>query len=181
MTSFSPFRKHGLSHFIHESPWRQGNDLIWGEDSSIWGLCRRIALIFFSPMNNSYIISNPPKQESHSQGLIFSLMLPSRDLLCSSVLAHRQSILSYRPCLLTLIVHQRSNASEVSGRKNELHHARIWLEKDLGSGIRDGEAAINLSSCGNCLGTDWVWRRQRSYSWALHRHPNREWNRIERI
>lgn len=89
--------------------WSQGNNLIWREGSSIWELCRRNAIIFYFPMKHSYIISSSPKQESHFQGLIFSLVLLSRDLLCSSVLAHRQSIFSYRACLLTLVVQWRSD------------------------------------------------------------------------
>lgn len=103
----------GCTEPLH--PWiclesRQQPDF-GGVGSSIWRPCRRGP--FFCPMRHLYIISNPPKQESRVQGLNFSyiLMLLSRDLLCSSVLAYWQSIFSYRACLSALVVLQRSEES----------------------------------------------------------------------
>lgn len=136
---------------------------------------------FFFPMKHLYYfqLSKTGVVLPHLQGLIFShiLMLFSRDLLRSSVLAYRQSIFSYRACLLALVMLKflrfillaKSN-STMSGPGV----VGVCLRQELGSEIWDEEAATGLGSHGSCLGTGWVWRRQRSYSWALHRHLNRE-------
>lgn len=112
-TNFSPFRNHGL-HWaaspvnpsgVKKATWIFSS--FWEGGSFIWWLCRR--RLYLCPMRHSCIISSLPKQESHFHTLIFSciLLLLSRNLVCSSMLAYRQNIFSYRSCSLALFVLQR--------------------------------------------------------------------------